>query len=977
MPSRPLYACVACLTVLCLTLSAFTVGASPAPPKSSSPNKAFCTGKMEPPLKIDVSYSEEKIRAGSRVTLQGTVTPGIDISRINVRFETEGPVVIESSSLSKFDRTSAGKPLPFSVTVRYTATGKARVHVWAEALDSEETPLFAKRVTVSALLLGRRSYVGMADFQALERRVLAEDVAAKRISSTEADAQLQQMIRIDGLMESREPSFQAASADEERFNLAVGVPAGGYRERQQGRFRETAGNVTVQGNIRWRDGASPGNLHPVFGATVEIWDEDTVFDELVTVVGTDTNGNYQAVISNDDPGGRDVYVVIRAANTLVDTMSAGILGGTYVIESAVHDDVSDGAVINESFTAANTGTGPAMSLFQAGTWIAVYTRQVRGGSPLPQVDIVWPNGGAGSFYDGDVMISEGDRFDWDTIHHEFGHYVEDELNIEDNPGGPHNIGDCISVVHGSKEEGVEMAWGEGWPTYFGTSGQQVLNMAAFNIPNVGDVSYSDLEDANLVYSLEAQDGNGMGEDNEVAVQRLLWDLFDSNNDGRDTISRSDASIWPVIDASNADNLSQAWSALRAGQSNANLILMGEIASDQRIGPRLIAPAQGAITGTGSSFSWNRDVGCSPSFDGDSFNLFFFNATTSAPVLVKPLLTATSYALTAADVITLSGAGHNVLWGVEGSNTSGPGTGPYLGETFAAIVNRPPVANAGTDKSAECSSHSGTPVQLNGTGSSDLDGDSLTYTWTAAGVTFDNFHSATPTGNFSKGTTTVTLVVSDGFQSDSDTVLVKVSDTTPPVISCPANATAECTGNLGVLANDPQLAAFFAGVSATDVCDSTPSISHNAPGFFPVGVTNVKFTAVDDDGNSSNCTRTVTVVDTNAPTITVTLDTTSMWPANHKMVTFTATVAVTDICDPNPTFVLKSITSNEPDNGLGDGDTAGDIQGAAFGTADTSFSLRAERSGNLTGRIYTITYTGIDSSNNKTNSSVIVTVPHSR
>jgi hypothetical protein len=76
------------------------------------------------------------------------------------------------------------------------------------------------------------------------------------------------------------------------------------------------------------------------------------------------------------------------------------------------------------------------------------------------------------------------------------------------------------------------------------------------------------------------------------------------------------------------------------------------------------------------------------------------------------------------------------------------------------------------------------------------------------------------------------------------------------------------------------------------------------------------------------------------------------------------VTVTDICDPMPTFVLTSITSDEPDNGLGDGDTADDIQGDALGTADVEFQLRSERAGGQDGRKYTIIYTAMDMSGNR-------------
>ena len=54
----------------------------------------------------------------------------------------------------------------------------------------------------------------------------------------------------------------------------------------------------------------------------------------------------------------------------------------------------------------------------------------------------------------------------------------------------------------------------------------------------------------------------------------------------------------------------------------------------------------------------------------------------------------------------------------------------------------------------------------------------------------------------------------------------------------------------------------------------------------------------------------------------------------------ATVTVTDACDAAPSTQLIAAISNEPDNGVGDGTTSGDIQGAAVGTDDRAFLLRA-------------------------------------
>jgi hypothetical protein len=295
-----------------------------------------------------------------------------------------------------------------------------------------------------------------------------------------------------------------------------------------------------------------------------------------------------------------------------------------------------------------------------------------------------------------------------------------------------------------------------------------------------------------------------------------------------------------------------------------------------------------------------------------------------------------------------------------------------------VLGCAPVADAGDDTTAECTSPTTTAVQLDGTGSSDLDGDPLTFEWSASGVSFDDATSPTPTGQFSFGTTTVSLKVSDGTFEDFDTVLVTIDDTTRPEIVCPADTTVECTSHLGTPKDDPQLAAFFAGVSATDVCDSSLPISNDAPDYFPLGVTVVTFTTADDHGNADTCQATVTVVDTTPPEIAVELNRYSLWPPNHKMSPITVdSLFVSDICDSNPTVVLDTIYSDEPDNGLGDGDTANDIQEAAFGTLDLAFLLRSERAGVGDGRVYTIVFRATDHSGNSTDDTVAVTVPHSQ
>ena len=279
----------------------------------------------------------------------------------------------------------------------------------------------------------------------------------------------------------------------------------------------------------------------------------------------------------------------------------------------------------------------------------------------------------------------------------------------------------------------------------------------------------------------------------------------------------------------------------------------------------------------------------------------------------------------------------------------------------------------------------------------------------------------PSGSFfSINATNVTCSATDSFGTSTASFIVFVADTLPPVVTVPAsfstadavvtfetsavdaidgNVPVECspasgstfatgvthvvcfakdshanygfgtfdvtvTGGLPVLhlpdditaeATSPQGA--FVNYSAS-ADDGTISCNPASGSIFPIGATNVTCTATNAIGSVSGMF-VVTVRDTTPPEIVrLTPSPENLWPPDHKMIAVHIEAVVFDAGDPNPLVQIISVSSNQPDNGTGDGDTAPDweITGAL------TLNLRAERAGNVD-RVYTITVGVVDAYGN--------------
>ena len=177
------------------------------------------------------------------------------------------------------------------------------------------------------------------------------------------------------------------------------------------------------------------------------------------------------------------------------------------------------------------------------------------------------------------------------------------------------------------------------------------------------------------------------------------------------------------------------------------------------------------------------------------------------------------------------------------------------------VNDPPVADAGPDQAGEDAVEcSGIPTQvtLDGSGSSDLEDDDLTFSWEGP---FGTVTGENPTVPLPLGSHAIELTVNDGEFTDTDQVAIEVVDTVPPVV---------VTQNITIDLDETGVASITAEQvddGSSDVCGiASLAVSPSSFTCEDVGANEVTLTVTDEGGNSATGTATVTVQDVTPPVV---------------------------------------------------------------------------------------------------------------
>ena len=189
-----------------------------------------------------------------------------------------------------------------------------------------------------------------------------------------------------------------------------------------------------------------------------------------------------------------------------------VMDGILKIEAIDSDVIFPPVSINWSVN--NSATGGSLTTGAIGT--SFFTSNAGAGFTGPQIFLLGAEDSDTDEYDGHVII------------HEWGHYFENTLARSDSIGGSHS---------GNQRLDMRLAFGEG----FGNAWSGIMTDDSF---------YRDSFGANQSqgFNINVESNNAINEGwyNEISVASILYDLYDSVNDGVDTTSLGLKPIYDIF-----------------------------------------------------------------------------------------------------------------------------------------------------------------------------------------------------------------------------------------------------------------------------------------------------------------------------------------------------------------------------------------------------------------------------------------------
>lgn len=515
--------------------------------------------QQTPPVTIEVGSEKWEPNAATAVL---TITANVKVSDAVLIVRT--PEDVKADTLRLPLKLELKKPVQIKIRLKGDKQGEHRIHfdVKAKAEGYETAGTSERRYLVIDGKSPARIMTG-----AELRRSRREGVIKKMDEALKKDPE--SGVTLDTYLAGRLERLEKPPEFRDQKPQPLVSPAPGIEPYERSGIIDRSADVvrdldpiTVRGRVLFRD--RNGNLQPFVNATIDIRDSDTGPDEQLTSTITNWNGEFSAVVDNDDgwfQDGRDIYVRIRTTNSRFRVQDCSYSPDwTYSWVTDVRSNLDDGTVVDYgSFWLVDYQEAAILFQDLNQGWNFLTTS---GGQDPGFVDLCFPEGSSqySTFWE-EIDIEDGDEVARDIVLHEYGHATMH--NAYDgywpsNTGGSHGFDDVINP---------NFAFTEGWGTFI-----------ALSINDDGVYNSNGWSRNIESFSHTSGHSSGDGQKNEGHVAAGMGDVRDRNSDGDCTTGNCDPSgnnnapmsvIWrDSFWRSKSDNIAQYWPLLCA-ELNAN------------------------------------------------------------------------------------------------------------------------------------------------------------------------------------------------------------------------------------------------------------------------------------------------------------------------------------------------------------------------------------------------------------------------
>ncbi|WP_210590491.1 hypothetical protein [Streptomyces sp. GESEQ-35] len=508
--------------------------AAPSPAPEAAPQSEACTLGGEWARCLDVDARLDRAPGvGGNATLTVVLTSSAELDDVTLRVELPSTLKWREApdgfaekrkpsdrpeaygAVNAAERTldvEAGQKMTFRGTVNALRSVATSIRVQAVSPEGEPFSSWPEIVPLTVGDAGEKSFLGYGEGPFGTKAVPADAVPAKQ-----------------------KPRFESASEE--------GLPEPHSDDTKAPGIQATS---CVQGSWAYMIG---NTVHESSNFEVQVWDEDSVFDDLLAVGITDANGAYNICFENDDGafgGGQDVYVKFVAFNQHWSVRDDD--DDPYEFQFETRQNVADGDTVNYGRRMpSDPNLFRALRIFDYANEAAIWTPGRcwdRDDTDCFHIGLLWPTNDPSAFYDPDedrVHLPDSRAEQPWVVDHEIGHGVMDDVYQGYEPDiGP----GCLNHEVGGEEK-AECAWVEGFADFYGTMVTDLFGHTApfdFDTPTWGD---------------PANWANGPNVEGRIAG--ALRDLIDDDDEAYwDDFGEGEANVWEVFLDHRSDHFQQYW-----------------------------------------------------------------------------------------------------------------------------------------------------------------------------------------------------------------------------------------------------------------------------------------------------------------------------------------------------------------------------------------------------------------------------------